>query len=127
MAKAYFSKKELNDYRLTLERKREEIQREIEKFIQMKMDSTTFEKKGDLADLADIEIDESVRFRILDKHKKLLKEIDRALLKFKSNTYGICEGSGDYINKKRLKIRPWTKYSIEYKEYLDGEKRRQGR
>ena len=125
MAKAYLSRKELNDFKRVLEEKKDQIQKEIDKFIRLKMDRDAFHKKGDLADLADEEIDEGVRFRILDKHKKLLKEIDRALLKFKNKTYGICEGSGDYISKKRLKIRPWTKYSIEYKEYLDEEKRRQ--
>ena len=124
MAKVYFSKKELKEYKEVLEAKRKEVQEQIDKFIQMKIENRAFERKGDLADLADEEVEERVRFRFLDKHKKLLKEIDRALTKFQRGTYGICEGSGEYIGKKRLKIRPWTKYSIEYKEYIDEEKKR---
>ncbi|MCB1198616.1 MAG: TraR/DksA C4-type zinc finger protein, partial [Deltaproteobacteria bacterium] len=79
---------------------------------------------ADISDAASDEIASTLHFRIHDKNRKLLAEVAHALRKFDTGEFGICEGTGDYISKERLKIRPWTKYSIEYKEHLDEEKRR---
>ncbi|MBX3211155.1 MAG: TraR/DksA C4-type zinc finger protein [Labilithrix sp.] len=60
--------------------------------------------------------------RLADKERKLLVEIDRALAKFESDTYGICEGTGEPIGLRRLEARPWTRFSIAYKEQLERER-----
>jgi len=60
--------------------------------------------------------------RLADKERKLLKQIDNALRKFEFGEYGYCEGTGEPINRKRLELRPWTRYSIEYKERLERQK-----
>ncbi len=66
--------------------------------------------------------DQAYMMRLSDKEGKLLGEIERALAKFKNGDYGYCEGTGDPISRQRLDIRPWTRYSIEYKEQLEREK-----
>ena len=78
---------------------------------------------ADEADLAEVASNQAVLLRLADKERKLLNEINHALNKIKDGEYGICEGTGDFIGLKRLEIRPWTRYSIVYKERLEKEKR----
>jgi len=60
--------------------------------------------------------------RLADKERKLLTQIENALRKFELGEYGYCEGTGEPINRKRLELRPWTRYSIEHKERLERQK-----
>ncbi|MEO1266972.1 MAG: TraR/DksA C4-type zinc finger protein [Myxococcota bacterium] len=62
--------------------------------------------------------------RLSDKNRKLLRQIEHALSKFDEGEYGYCEGTGDLISRKRLELRPWTRYSIAYKEELERTGRR---
>jgi DnaK suppressor protein len=62
-----------------------------------------------------------------DKDRKLLIEIDVAIEKMKNGEYGLCEGTDEPIGFKRLEIRPWTRYSVAYKELLEREKAQQAR
>jgi DnaK suppressor protein len=62
--------------------------------------------------------------RLADKERKLLLEIDNALCKFSDGSYGFCEGTGEPIGYRRLEARPWTRYSVAYKEQLEREGRR---
>lgn len=80
------------------------------------------ETTGDDADIAARQIDRMYQMKLADKERKLLNQIDRALGKFKEGDYGICEGSGEVIRRKRLEMRPWTRYSVEYKEQLERQK-----
>lgn len=65
--------------------------------------------------------DQAYLMRLADKEQKLIKQIDRALEKFDTGEFGLCEGTGEPISRKRLEVRPWTRYSIEYKEQLERE------
>ena len=80
------------------------------------------ETTGDDADIAARQIDRMYQMKLADKERKLLNQIERALSKFKEGEYGICEGSGEVIRRKRLEMRPWTRYSVEYKEQLERQK-----
>ena len=44
-----------------------------------------------------------------------VEEIDHALTKIESGTYGLCEVSGQPIPKERLKAIPWARERVEYK------------
>ena len=59
---------------------------------------------------------QAVQLRVLDKESKLLREVDRALAKFDTDEYGLCEGTEEPIGYRRLKVRPWARYSITYAE-----------
>lgn len=59
-----------------------------------------------------------------ERDAKLLREINHALVKCEDGTYGYCEGTGEEpIGRARLKVRPWTRYSIAYKEEIELERR----
>jgi RNA polymerase-binding transcription factor DksA len=65
---------------------------------------------GDTATaLYDRELDESLG----DGAKDTLIEIDAALQRIESGTYGICEGCGKPIPAQRLSALPWARYCIE--------------
>lgn len=75
--------------------------------------------EADELDQAGTSSNQAYLLRLADKEQKLLKEIDNALRKFETGDYGYCEGTGELIGYERLKIRPWTKYSIKHKEMLE--------
>lgn len=73
----------------------------------------------DEVDQAAAMIDQNLTFRLLDRDRKLLQEIDHALAKIDSGDYGYCEGTGEPIPKRRLELRPWCRHSVKYKERLE--------
>ena len=81
---------------------------------------------GDEADQATEDAEVALETRLMDRDAKLLREVERALDKVKNNTYGLCEGTEEPIGYARLKLRPWTRYSVTYKEELEREQKRQG-
>lgn len=74
-------------------------------------------------DQANRATEEAFNMRLLDKEVKHLREVDVALAKFDEGTYGICEGTDEPIERGRLEARPWTRYSVAYKEQLEREKK----
>lgn len=82
---------------------------------------------GDEADQAADDAEVSLETRLLDRDAKLLREVERALEKVQDSTYGLCEGTDEPIGYARLKLRPWTRYSVTYKEELEREEKRSGR
>ena len=81
---------------------------------------------GDEADQATEDAEVALETRLMDRDAKLLREVERALDKVKNGTYGLCEGTEEPIGYARLKLRPWTRYSVTHKEELEREQKRQG-
>ncbi len=73
----------------------------------------------DEVDQASAMVDQNLTFRLLDRDRKLLSEIEHAINKIDSGDYGYCEGTGEPIPKRRLELRPWCRHSVKYKEKLE--------
>lgn len=115
------TKKELETFRKLLMDKREEVAASIrERASTARVDENDLIEEMDQANRA---TEEAFNMRLLDKEVKLLREIERALVKFEEGTYGICEGTEEQIERRRLEARPWTRYSVAYKEQLEREKK----
>jgi len=56
---------------------------------------------------------------LVDSERKILAEIDDALLRIEDGTYGICEGGGEQIPKERLQAIPWTRYCVGCATFLE--------
>jgi DnaK suppressor protein len=110
--------KELHD-KLIAERKR--VAMGLEKHLEEAVTDT--EPLADEIDAASRHSEQAYLIRFADKERKLLREIDHALVKMRTADYGICEGTGEPIGLPRLSLRPWTRYSVTYKEELEREKR----
>ncbi|MBI4820904.1 MAG: TraR/DksA family transcriptional regulator [Deltaproteobacteria bacterium] len=116
------TKKELETFKKKLEESRDEVAGRIR--------NRANTARVDEADVLTEEIDqaaaateEAFNMRLLDKEVKLLREIEAALRKFEDGSYGICEGTGEQIERRRLEARPWTRYSVSYKEQLERDKK----
>ena len=70
----------------------------------------------DIIDQASSQTEKTVEMRTLNRQRKLLSKIDKAIKKIKNDTYGYCEETGDPIGVKRLIARPIATLSIEAQE-----------
>ena len=52
----------------------------------------------------------------LDRYRKLISKIDKALKKMDEGDFGVCEECGEEISVKRLEARPETTLCIRCKE-----------
>jgi DnaK suppressor protein len=76
----------------------------------------------DETDMAQRSTEQAYLIRFADKERKLLTEIEHALDKMRGGEYGLCEGTDEPIGFKRLELRPWTRYSVGYKEQMERER-----
>lgn len=81
-------------------------------------------RSGDEADQASEDAEVALETRLMDRDAKLLREVERALKKVDDGDFGLCEGTDEPIGYARLKLRPWTRYSVTYKEELEREEKR---
>lgn len=117
---AELTREDMRELKAALVKKRAEVVRDYERHIREANEDT--ENLPDEMDIAERQSRHAYLFRLADKEGKLLREIDRALAKFERGTYGICEGTNEPIAVARLRARPWTRYSMEYKEELERQK-----
>lgn len=122
---AKLSQKELGQLYAKLREERARVIGGFEKHVQEALSDD--DVLADEIDIAQRSTDQAWLFRFADKERKLLIEIDAAVEKMKSGEYGICEGTDEPIGFKRLELRPWTRYSVAYKELLEREKAQQAR
>ena len=113
-------KEKLKKYKEKLLTARAEILKDLE-FEQEFMSDLS--DQGDLADLAEVVINNELLNRLSDIEVETVKQIDSALEKIDNGTYGICEGTGKTIPEARLNAIPWTPYTIEYAEQLEKQKK----
>ncbi len=66
-----------------------------------------------MADIGSDNYEQEFTLGLVESERKLLMEIDAALMRIKNRTYGVCIITGTPIPKARLEIKPWAKYSID--------------
>jgi len=76
---------------------------------------------ADEMDLASSEYLQSFQFRLRGRERTFLNKIDKALVKLKEGTFGVCEECGEMIHAKRLEARPETNLCIKCKEEQERE------
>lgn len=62
------------------------------------------------------ELDHRIMLTILANVKDPLSEVEAAIRRIKNGTYGVCEESGEPIPEARLRVVPWTRYTMEVLE-----------
>ena len=90
------------------------------------LDRNRQESSGDLSNMpihmADIGTDnyeQEFTLGLIESERKLLWEIDRALIKIREGNYGICEGTGEPINQARLEAKPEARYCVEFARKIE--------
>lgn len=114
-----FTNDELEVFRGMLSDEKQKIMEKAKQALQSGNIALDKEEMYDEVDLASATIEQNLMFRLLDRDRKLLSEIEHALTKIDSGEYGYCEGTGEPIPKRRLELRPWCRHSVKYKEQLE--------
>lgn len=70
----------------------------------------------DPADRATQEEEYTLELRTRDRERKLLRKIEKALLRIENGSYGYCEETGEEIGLKRLLARPAATLTLEAQE-----------
>ena len=70
----------------------------------------------DIVDQAASQTEKNVEMRTINRQRKLINKINKAIKKIQDDTYGYCEETGDPIGVKRLVARPIATLSIEAQE-----------
>ena len=105
--KAYF-KKRLNDWR------NEIIETNSKNLYFKEVDHEI--SSPDIIDQASSHTEKTLEMRTINRQRKLLTKIEKAIKKIDNNTYGYCEETGEPIGLKRLIARPIATLSIEAQE-----------
>jgi RNA polymerase-binding protein DksA len=72
-----------------------------------------------MADMGTDNYEQEFTLGLVESERKQLREINNALAKIQNGNFGICEGTGQPINKARLEVQPWARYSIEYAKQME--------
>jgi DnaK suppressor protein len=112
--RAVHSKSRIEELRSMLEAKRGEILQEIKR---AREDSVTLNRTSfaEVGDLVSASVEKEKAFEYGEAGVNALREINSALEKLKSGTYGICELCNKVISVKRLQIMPSARLCIKCK------------
>jgi DnaK suppressor protein len=117
----YLTPEDLVFFKHLLLEKRAEIIGDVSSMESDALKKSRLDAAGDLSSMpihmADIGTDnyeQEFALGLLDSERKLLHEINDALMRIEDGTYGICEGTGEPIARARLEASPWSRYSVAY-------------
>ncbi len=68
-----------------------------------------------MSDMGSIEESLDLTNRLIERNRKFINQLNRALERIHNGTYGICRATGQPIEKERLEFAPHTRYSIAAK------------
>lgn len=85
------------------------------------------EKGGDEADQTLRVLAEKEVLALHDRMLELLVEVESALARIQSGSYGVCEETEENIEPQRLLAIPWTRLSIEGAEIRESRQKRYAR
>jgi len=116
-----YSDKDLEYFRQLILDKKQEAEQEIDR-LQSRLTGTGTDQLDEdsgyalhIADSASVSTGRENIYILIDRQKKLIGYLDRALLRIDNKTYGICRVTGELIPKERLEAIPHTQLSIEGK------------
>ncbi|MEK6701233.1 MAG: TraR/DksA family transcriptional regulator [Planctomycetota bacterium] len=120
--KSPFGKKELERFRALLVRKKAELSGDISHLEEeaLRGESGSLSNLPQhMAEQGSETYEQSLHLDLAAADRKLLKEIDDAIVRIDAGTYGICEMTGKPIKVERLEELPWARYSIEAARELE--------
>ncbi|WP_234567237.1 TraR/DksA family transcriptional regulator [Rhodohalobacter sp. 614A] len=119
--KTVLSETELAYFEALIIQKREDTQKELE-FLLNSLEEQRSADDDDassidhhMSDMGSIEESLDLTNRLIERNKKFINELNRALERIENGTYGICRATGQPIEKERLEFAPHTRYSIAAK------------
>jgi len=80
-----------------------------------------------LADAGSDSYERDFSMGIVSRESESLREVDDALRRIETGTYGFCEVCGKKITQDRLKALPFTRYTVDCQERLEGKNKNFGK
>lgn len=121
--KKKFTKKELQEFKRIVLKRREEILDSIKHSSEDTLKKTQKDAAGDIsgytyhmADVATDTYDREFSLGLASNERKLLYELDDVLKKIEEGTFGICEDCKNLIAKNRLKSIPYARLCVKCQE-----------
>lgn len=123
---ASLTKADLAYFRDVLLQKRRELLVNVLEMENEALRQSRLDAAGDLssmpihmADLGTDTFEQEFALGLMDSERKLLHEIDAALMRVEDGSYGLCEGTGKLIRRARLDAKPWARYCVEYARLIE--------
>ncbi len=114
--KSPFNKKELAKFRMLLVLKRSELIGDVKNMEHEALRSNAGSLSNlpqHMADQGSDAYDQALALDLAAVDRRLIKEIDDAIMRIDNGTYGLCELTGKPIRLERLEEIPWARHSIE--------------
>jgi len=109
----YMNEKQRAHFKEILKAWRSELMEEVDRTVMhMKDEAANF---PDPADRATQEEEFSLELRTRDRERKLIKKIDKTLVRVEEDDYGVCDQCGIEIGIRRLEARPTADLCVDCK------------
>jgi DnaK suppressor protein len=109
----YMNENQRDHFKLILKAWRRELMEEVDRTVShMKDEAANF---PDPADRATQEEEFSLELRTRDRERKLIKKIDKTLVRVEEDDYGFCDQCGVEIGIRRLEARPTADLCVDCK------------
>lgn len=119
-------RRSLRQLKSRLSTRRAHLIREIERRFQENRDVGDY-RFTDLADMASNTARDELLWLVVEEERRELEQIDEALARINSGTYGICRNCGQPIKKARLDALPFATLCVKCKEVEEEETERESR
>ncbi len=111
---------DLEALKLALTAERERLGREIAELdadLSESLEDSSEESPYDqhLAETAAVTLDREIDLTLEENARAAIAQIDRALLKLETGSYGVCDKCGSIIGEERLKVAPFVTLCIDCK------------
>ncbi len=110
-----YSTEELAEFKVIIEQQLQKTNNALEYILGQIKAVAEVGHEGDLMDDTSNSNDLKMLYTMEARHRKHIGELNNALLRIKNQTYGICQGTGKLIDKRRLMAVPITTKSLEAK------------
>ena len=109
----YMNEEQREHFKLILKAWRVELMEEVDRTVShMKDEAANF---PDPSDRATQEEEFSLELRTRDRERKLIKKIDKTLIRIEEDDYGFCDQCGIDIGVRRLEARPTAELCVDCK------------
>ena len=109
----YMNEKQQEHFKLILKAWRTELMQEVDRTVShMKDEAANF---PDPSDRATQEEEFSLELRTRDRERKLIKKINKTLVRIEEDDYGFCDQCGIDIGIRRLEARPTAELCVDCK------------
>lgn len=124
--KGRYSDEELAEFKVLVENKLVKAQRQLDllqKQIQETAENSDDDFGTDWIDDCNVHTQLEMLSDMASRQRKYINNLENALLRIKNKSYGICEVSGELIDKRRLIAVPTTTKSLDAKASLEARSR----